>query len=257
MNIKLEKPITFFDVETTGLSTSNDRIIEICMIKINPSGSKDKFYKLIEPEGRPISPGAQEKHGYSNDDLKGNPTFKECAKEILDFIGDSDLGGYNCIRFDIPLLVEEFLRANIIFDPRKRNIIDSYKIIIKKEPRNLEGAYERYTGEKLENAHSAEADIEATIKIFEKQIQLHELSNSITEISNETSGMANMIDFAGKLKKNDEGKIVINFGKYKDRNVAEVFRENPGYFTWIIEKTDMASETKLFFQKIKDKLSGK
>lgn len=259
MKIKLERPIVFFDLETTGLTIGKDRIIEISMIKLNTDGTKDKYYSLVEPDGYPVSDGAREKHGYSNEDLLGHPKFKDIAKDVYEFVKDCDLGGYNAKRFDIQILVDELLRAGIFLNSRKANVIDAFIIYSKMEPRNLEGAYRYYTGNVLEDAHSADADIEATLEIFEKQIEKYdELPDTIEGISNLTiEDREKTVDLAGRFIQDDNKDILFNFGKYKGMTVYEVFKKDPSYFMWMIEKTDMPLETKYIANKIYKKLREK
>jgi len=254
MNLNLTRPIVWFDLETTGVSMANDRIVEIAATKINPDGSKDEYYKLINPT-IPIGKGATELHGYSNEDVADCPKFADIADEFHSFILDCDLGGYNIAWFDIPLLVEEFYRCDVPFNYRKVNIIDAFKIYVKEEPRNLAATYERFTGKNLEDAHSAEADISATIEIFEAQIEKYGIDKSVEEISKEYSDSSDNVDFAGKFKKKDK-TIIITFGKYKDISVVDIYRRDPNYLSWIADKGEFTQDTKLVAKKLLNKLSG-
>lgn len=256
MKIKLTRPIVFFDLETTGLNVGKDRIIEISMIKLNVDGTREKYYSLVDPDGFPISEGAQEKHGYSNADLLGHPKFKDIAKDVYEFVKDCDLGGYNAKRFDVQVLVNELLVSGIFLNTKKVNIIDSFLIMTVMEPRTLEGAYKYYTGNKLEGAHSAEVDIEATLEIFEKQIDKYEdLPSTMDEISDLTiRDRKKTVDLAGRFIQDDKGNICFNFGKHKDKTVFEVFKEDANYFNWMIDKADFPLETKYIATKIIKKL---
>lgn len=229
--LKLERPIVFFDVETTGLEIALDRIIEISMVKILPSGGRESFYSRVNPEGRPIAPGAKEKHGISLEDLEDCPKFKDIAPNIKTFMEDCDLGGYNCRKFDIPILVEEFIRCGMPINTRGFKIVDVYKIFTKAEPRTLEAIYERMTGKNLSNAHSAEADI----------------------LDEYAFGDDDSVDFENKLKRKD-GKIIFNFGKYKGLTIEEVFLSDRSYYDWLIS-SNMTMHTRTIFMNIVKMLS--
>lgn len=240
----MEKSTVWFDLETTGTDIVNDRIIEACFIKINPDGTKEVLNHLINPGDRESSPGAIEKHKITAEMLHDKPTFSEVAQEIYDFIGDSHLGGYNIIRFDVPFLSEEFYRAGIPFNWRRRRIIDPYVIYAKYEPKTLEGAYKRYTGNELKGAHRAEADIEATIEVFMKQQEMHPLDGT-----DHTQVAEGSLDLEGKFIKDDEG-VKVNFGKYKDRFFKDILQLDPGYFDWMIKKADFSRDTKIVCSKL-------
>ncbi len=257
MKIKLNKSIAFFDVETTGLNISQDRIIEICIKKINVDYSTAVYYSRINPEGKTIELGAFEKHGISLEDLKNSPTFKSVSNEIFSFINNCDLGGYNCMRFDIPILIEEFMRAGINYDPRQVRVIDAYSILTTMESRKLEAVYEKYTGKTLENAHTAEADIDATIEIFNKQLEVYgeKMPSSIDEID-KLINEPNIVDYARRFKMTEDKKIIFNFGKYQGKTVAEVFKTDKSYFSWIINKSDMPLDTKFVTTKLLQRLEN-
>lgn len=252
-NIKLTKSICFFDVETTGLDVSLDRIIEISIIKVNPDKSRESLYFLINPDGKEIAKEASEKHGYTAEMLSDKPKFEDVANKIFTFIKDCDLGGYNCLRFDIPILAEEFLRAGIGFNPRSVNIIDAYKILVKHESRKLEHVYERYIGKKLENAHSAEADIEATIEVFEKEVEKFNLPTSIDEIHKDIFDKP-IVDLAGKFELNDSNTVCFTFGKYRGKSINEVWKTDQGYFSWMLGGT-FTNDTKFVIKRIIEKFS--
>jgi len=255
--MKLERPIVFFDVETTGLDLANDRIIEIGMIKIseqNPDG--EAFTRRINPQGRPIDPGAFSKHGISAEDLAICPTFEQLAPEIYEFMKDCDLGGYNCKRFDIPILIEEFLRAGIPISIKTFKIIDVYKLLMKAEPRTLEGTYKRFFGKPLEGAHGAEADIIATIDILEEMQKVYELPDTVNELHDYTFAEDDSIDLENKLIRVNN-QILFNFGKHKGKTIQEVNVIDSGYYDWIVNKSDMTRYTKSIFRNVVDILNKK
>lgn len=231
--IKLERPVVFFDLETTGIEIVNDRIIEMCMVKMGTDGSIIQTWKSrFNPEGRPSRPEALEKHGITDEELLDQDTFSYLAPEIHLFLEDSDIGGYNVLRFDLPILCEEFMRAGIPFSYRSKKVIDSYLILSKMEPRTLESVYQRYTGKVLENAHSAEEDILATIEIFKKQNEIYELPQTIDELEKLTVDRSKLIDLSGKYKL-DDGKVMVCFGKYQGKPFKEAHAADPSYFDWV------------------------
>lgn len=253
--------IVWFDLETTGVNPTTDRIVEICMIKTDLSGSIiDSFHSLIYPgDGIESRPEAIEKHGISNEMLQGKPLFKDVAKEIYDFIGDSHLGGYNILYFDIPFLVEEFLKANIVFNHRLHAVIDPFLIYTKCEPRDLSTAYKRYTGKSLEGAHRAENDIKATIEIFDAQRKLYELDEDPVKIDKlVNTNRFNTVDLSGKFKFkeiDERREIIFNFGKWKDKQFKEVFEKDRGYIEWIINNKEFPTESRIIAKKLLNKLS--
>lgn len=253
--MNLTKPLAYFDVETTGLSVKDDRIIEIAIIKIFPDNTRTNFYSKFNPEGRKMTEEAISKHGLTPEELSKEPLFIEIAPKILEFITGCDLGGFNCARFDVPILIEEFIRAGIGIKASEYKIVDAYRILMKAEPRTLAATYERFSGKPLENAHQALADIEATIDIMEgidKEFTIPQTSEELHEYS-----LGNdMIDFSNKLKKNEEGKIILNFGKYKNQLVTDVYNSDPGYFKWIM-RTDLTQHTRSIFLTIMSILDGK
>lgn len=244
MHIQLSRPLVFFDIEATGIQIHKDRIIEIFILRINPDGREDTFHQLFNPE-MPIPPSSTAIHGITDEDVADKPTFKEKAREILQFIGHADLAGYNCLRFDIPLLVEEFLRADLDFDISHRRIIDVMNIFYRMEPRNLRAAYKFYCNKELENAHTAEADTRATWEILQAQLQRYNnqpLPHNDTEkfqadlnFLDKLSRFDNNVDLAGHIKLNDEGVEVFAFGKYLGESVEEVFQREPQYYDWIMK----------------------
>jgi len=255
--MNLTKPIVFLDLETTGLSLSEDRIIEIAMIKLFPDGEETSYYKKINPQGRPITEEAFGKHKIKLEDLEECPIFPNVSSEIFDFIKGCDLGGYNCKRFDIPILIEEFIRSKITINIKDFKIVDVFKILSKAEPRTLEGTYKRFFNESLEGAHGAEADIKATIKILQKMETIFDLPSNIIDIDKYTFEEDNSIDLENKLKKNKDGDIIFNFGKYKDKTIEYVFKIDKNYYDWIINNSDMTLYTKTIFKNIKNYLLTK
>jgi len=251
--LKLERPIVFMDFETTGLEIALDRIIEISMVKILPSGGRESFYSRVNPEGRPIAPGAKEKHGISLEDLEDCPKFKDIAPNIKTFMEDCDLGGYNCRKFDIPILVEEFIRCGMPINTRGFKIVDVYKIFTKAEPRTLEAIYERMTGKNLSNAHSAEADIHATIEVLDAISDKFDVPDTVNGLDEYAFGDDDSVDFENKLKRKD-GKIIFNFGKYKGLTIEEVFLSDRSYYDWLIS-SNMTMHTRTIFMNIVKMLS--
>jgi DNA polymerase-3 subunit epsilon len=233
--IQLNKPLAFFDLETTGLDVTNDRIIEIAILKMNPDGSKEHYSKRVNPE-MPITPESSEITGISDADVKDCPTFKELAPEIAAFIGDSDLAGYNSNKFDIPVLAEEFLRAESDFDMSARKFIDVQNIFHKMEQRTLAAAYQFYCQQELVNAHAAMADVEATQEVFAAQLERYEnLQKNVDFLADfSRSGNNEILDFAGRIARNDKGEAVYNFGKHKGKTIEQVNSEEPGYYGWMM-----------------------
>ena len=234
MKLNLKRPIVFFDLETTGVNVSTDRIVEISIMKIHPDGKKEIKTRRINP-GIPIPKESTEVHGISDEDVKDEPTFKALAKSLAQYIGNSDLAGFNSNKFDIPLLVEEFLRAGIDFDMSNRKCVDVQTIFHKMEKRTLGAAYQFYCNKELENAHSAEADTLATHEILEAQLDRYsELENDIDFLS-EFSAQNKACDLMGRIIYNEEGIEVFNFGKHKGVSVEEIFKSQPSYYSWMMD----------------------
>ncbi len=232
-NLNLTKPIVFFDLETTGVNVSKDRIVEICVLKVTPDGNETIKTWRVNPT-IPIPEKASKVHGIYDKDVENEPKFADLAKEISQFIGSSDLAGYNSNKFDVPLLVEEFLRADVDFDLKKRKLVDVQVVFFKKEPRTLSAAYQFYCQKDLENAHTAEADVLATYEVLKSQIDKYDdIKNDINQIS-KFSSQFKSADFAGMIIFNEKNEEVFNFGKHKGKSVAEVFRQEPGYYSWIM-----------------------
>jgi len=249
MRLHLNNPLIFFDLETTGTNVGCDRIVEISYLKVFPNGEEESKTRLINPE-MPIPPQVTAIHGISDEDVKDAPTFKMIAKSLAAQIEGCDLAGYNSNRFDIPLLAEEFLRADVDIDLMRRKFVDIQTIFHKKEPRTLAAAYKFYCDKDLENAHSAASDTKATYEVLQAQLDRYpDLKNDVASLS-EYSSFNNHVDFAGRVIYNEKKQEVVNFGKYKGRLVEDVFREDPGYYGWIMQG-DFALHTKKVFTAIK------
>jgi DNA polymerase-3 subunit epsilon len=253
----MEKSIVWFDLETTGVNTTTDRIIEICMIKTDFDGNEiDSFYSLINPGlDTEWSLDAIEKHGITYNDVKDQPYFKDIASNIITFIHESSLGGYNALRFDIPMLAEECMRAGLVFNHRKFSVLDPFAIYSKYESRDLSTAYTKYTGKTLEGAHRAEIDIRATMEIFQAQRHLYKLADTAVDIDNEVNVFRkDVVDLSGKLRFTEiDGirKIVFNFGKYSGVPFKDVLKKDSNYIDWIINKGEFSKETKIIIEKLK------
>ncbi|MDR2919085.1 MAG: 3'-5' exonuclease [Tannerella sp.] len=233
MQLKLANPLVFFDLETTGININKDRIVEISLLKVFPNGDEECKTRRINPE-MPIPPESTKIHGITDEDVKDCPVFKEIAKSLAAIIEGCDLAGFNSNRFDIPLLVEEFLRAGVDIDLNKRKFIDVQTIFHKMEQRTLSAAYKFYCDKELDNAHSAEHDTKATYEVLQAQLDRYpELQNDMKFLS-EFSSFTNNVDFAGRMIYNEKGEEIINFGKYKGRLVSEVLSSDPSYYSWIM-----------------------
>lgn len=244
MKLNLKRPLVFFDLETTGIDISRDRIVEISMVKVMPSGDKDIKTRRINPEMR-IPSESTAIHGITNDDVKDCNTFKQIARSLAQFIEGCDLAGYNSNRFDVPMLVEEFLRAGVDVDLSNRKFVDVQTIFHKMEQRTLTAAYKFYCGREIENAHSAEADTLATYDVLLGQLEKYGpevLENDIDFLAN-FSRLNRTVDFAGRVVLDSNDVPVFNFGKHKGRPVSEVFLSEPSYYDWIM-KGDFTLNTK-------------
>ena len=234
MNLNLSRPLAVFDLETTGVNVGSDRIVEISILKINPDYSRETLTMRINPE-RPIPLETSEIHGIYDVDILDAPTFKDVSSKIQDFLGDADLAGYNSNRFDVPVLVEEFLRVGVELDMDGRKCVDIQNIFHKKEQRTLVAAYKFYCDKDLTNAHSAEADTLATYEVLEAQLSKYDDLQGDIEFLSEYSVMGmKSADFARRIGINDDGIEVFNFGKNKGRSVEEVFKKEPGYYSWMM-----------------------
>lgn len=234
MKLNLKRPIVFFDLETTGVDTSKDRIVEISMIKVMPDGSKDVKTRRVNPE-MPIPAEATAVHGITDEDVKDEPTFRQLAKSLAQFIQGCDFGGFNSNRFDLPLLVEEFLRVGVDVDLKRRKFVDVQTIFHKKEQRTLVAAYKFYCDKDLTDAHSAAADTMATYEVLCAQLDRYDdLENDIDFLA-EFSEREKAVDYAGRIVYNEQGVEVFSFGKYRGQSVEEVFRREPSYYAWMME----------------------
>jgi DNA polymerase-3 subunit epsilon len=254
--MKIKKSIVFFDVETTGLDKKEDRIIEIYLLKKNPDGSSEEYFSRFNPYPVLVSQGAYDVHGISSKDLETEPKFSDKAKEIIDFIGDSDIAGYNILFFDMPILFEEFFRCKILFDWKNRNILDSYRIWTHFEPRTLGGAVNKFLGREILNAHQAKADVEATADIFFKQMEMWFSEEDFETVSESTTEMSKKVDLSGKLKFDSEGDIAFSFGKYNNVKLSKIFIEDPSYLSWFISNSDFPSDSRFEARKIYHQLTA-
>ncbi len=255
MELNLRRPLAFIDIETTGTSVSSDRIVEISILKINPNGKEEWISMRINPE-MPIPPNSTSIHGITDADVADSPAFREVAKTLASFLEGCDLAGFNAIKFDIPLLAEEFLRVNADFSFGKRKYIDVQVIFHKKEQRTLAAAYRFYCGQELQNAHSSKADSQATYEVLKAQLDRYDdLENNVDKLA-EFSSFHNIADFAGRIVYDDNGAETFNFGKHKGKSVESVFREDPSYYSWMMNG-DFPLYTKKILTEIKLRSFGK
>ncbi|SHE95888.1 DNA polymerase-3 subunit epsilon [Mariniphaga anaerophila] len=268
MQLNLKNPVVFFDLETTGIDIAKDRIVEIALLKVQLDGSEEEVLQRINPE-IPISEEATRVHGITNEDVANEPTFKEVAKRLAKFIEGCDLGGFNSNRFDIPLLAEEFIRADVDIDLKKRKFIDVQAIFHKMEKRTLAAAYKFYCDKDLIDAHSAMADTKATYNVLKAQLDKYQgveyednrgkvstpVVNDMEKLS-EFSAYDRNVDFLGRIVYNDKGVEVFNFGKNKGVPVTKVLEEQPGYFGWIMNG-DFPLYTKKVLTQIKLRMMEK
>ncbi|MDR9399876.1 MAG: 3'-5' exonuclease [Psychroflexus sp.] len=249
MDLQLSKPMCFFDLETTGTNIAKDRIVEISILKVHPNQNKESFTWRVNPQV-PIPPETTKVHGITDEDVKNEPTFKQLAPKINEFIKNCDLAGYNSNRFDIPLLAEEMLRAGIEFDLSHTQMVDVQTIFHKKEKRTLEAAYKFYCDKDLTEAHSAEADTNATYEVLKSQLdQYEDLENNIKWLA-EYSKHQPFADLAGFIRFNKNEQEVFGFGKFKNQPVEKVLEKEPGYYNWIIN-ADFPGYTKKVLTAIK------
>lgn len=235
MDLNLKNPLVFFDLETTGINITRDRIVEISLLKVSPNGNKDSKTRRINPE-MPIPPESTAIHGITDEDVKDCPTFKQVAKSLAEMLEGCDMAGFNSSRFDVPMLAEEFLRVGVDFDTSKKKFVDVQIIFHKKEQRTLEAAYKFYCDKSLENAHSSEADTLATYEVLKSQLKRYpDLENSVDFLSKEYSNFNNNVDLAGRIIYNDKGVEVFNFGKHRGKSVLEVLKNEPGYYSWMMD----------------------
>jgi len=251
MKLNITQPIAFFDLETTGVNVTSDRIVEICIIKVHPDGKEEKLIERINPQIE-IPKESSEVHGIYQKDIENCPTFSQKAKEIATFIGNSDLAGYNSNKFDVPVLAEEFLRAEkelgekVDFNMSERRFVDVQNIFHKMEQRTLVAAYKFYCQKDLTNAHSAEADVIATYEVLKAQVEKYdELENNVDFLSEFSRQGNSKADFAGRLAFDENGKICYNFGKHKGKTVEHVAKTEAGYYGWM-----MTSDFPLYTKKV-------
>lgn len=261
MSLNLKIPICIFDLETTGTNISQDRIIEIAVVKMMPNGEVLRKSNVVNPT-IPIAPESTAIHGISNEDVKDKPTFKEVAKEYAKFFEGADIGGFNVLKFDVPMLVEEFLRAEVEFEYHKKKIIDAQRIFHLMEKRTLSAAYQFYCQKDLTNSHTAEADTEATMEVLIAQVARYEnqdvtdgLGKKIGTIKNDMEVLgklssSELVDLAGRMTKNAKGEVIFNFGKHKNKAVLTVFKEEPAYYDWMMNG-DFPLDTKRKLTEIK------
>lgn len=256
MDLNLKKPICFFDLETTGTNIATDRIVEIAILKVFPNGNKESFTWRVNPE-MPIPAEVTLIHGISDEMVANEPTFKELAPKVYGLIKDSDLGGYNSNRFDIPLLAEELIRAEIDFDMKKNLSVDVQTIFHKKEKRTLTAAYKFYCDKDLTDAHSAAADTNATFEVLKSQLDRYsDLENDVNFLS-EFSSQRKFADFAGYIGYDENGAEMFSFGKHKGSLVTDILESDSGYFGWLLN-ADFPLYTKKVLTRIKlSKLNNK
>ena len=268
MPLRLTRPLAIVDLETTGVNVGHDRIVEISIVKVYPDGTREIFTQRINP-GIPIPPASTAIHGISDEDVKDAPTFAEVGHKIAHILRDCDLAGFNSNKFDFPLLVEEFLRADIEFELKGRRMIDVQNIFHRMEPRTLKAAYKFYCGTELENAHNAEADALATYEVLLAQVEryqgleVEDRENQATVIFDNTTASLHQISFVhrnadlvGHIVYDDKGREVFNFGKYKGQSVEEIFAKEPSYYDWMM-KAEFPLYTKKVITAIKLRGFGK
>lgn len=254
MELKLKRPVVFLDLETTGINIATDRIVEISLLKISPNGKEQWMTTRVNPE-MPIPPKVTAIHGISDSDVADAPTFREIAKNLAAFLEGCDLAGYSAIKFDIPVLAEEFLRTNTDFNFRKRKYVDVQVIFYKKEQRTLAAALQFYCKKELENAHSSKADTAATYEVLKAQLDRYkDLENDIEKLA-VYSAFNNNADFAGRIIIDENGIEIFNFGKHKGKPVEEVFKEEPAYYSWMMNG-DFPLYTKKVLTEIKLRAFG-
>ena len=261
MKLNLRVPLCFFDLETTGTNPSQDQIVEIAVIRLNPNGEIQRKHDLIKP-AIPIPAESTAVHGISAEDVADKPAFREVAKEYARFLEGCDLSGFNILKFDLPMLVEEFLRADVDFDYSRRRIIDSQRIFHLMEKRTLSAAVQFYCGRNLEDAHSAMADTEAAMDVLMNQVVRYEnqpvtdpMGKKIGTIANDMNvlgdlSQSGLYDLAGRMIRNEKGEVIFNFGKHRMRSVSQVLREEPSYYDWMMNG-DFALDTKRKLTEIK------
>ena len=252
MKLKLTRPLVFFDLETTGTNITHDRIVEISIVKLMPDGTVVERSRRLNPE-MPIPAEATAVHHITDDDVAGEPTFRQVAASLSKLLQGCDIAGFNSNRFDIPLLDQEFHRAGVDFDLNGVRFVDVQNIYHKKEPRTLVAAYRYYCGKELEEAHSALADTRATMEVLMAQLDVYDDLPVELDGLSEFANPNRNVDLLGRLIYDDNKREVINFGKYKGRLAEEVLASDPGYYNWIMQG-DFAQNTKNAFTRIKMRL---
>lgn len=249
MKLHLQRPLVFFDLETTGINVANDRIVEMSMIKLHPNGMEETRTIRLNPECH-IPESSSAVHGIKDEDVKDCPTFKEVAQDVFDFFEGADVGGFNSNKLDVPLLIEEFQRCGLQFDTINRDFIDVQNIFHRMEKRTLVAAYRFYCGKELTDAHSAQADTKATLEVIEAQLDRYpdELQNDVHFLA-EFSRLNNNIDFDGRFIYNEQGEEIVNFGKHKGLKLREVLTKEPGFYNWI-QRGEFSRNTKQVLTKI-------
>ena len=277
MKLNLDKPVVFFDIESTGLDIAKNSIIELCFVKLFPDGQQNiKTWRICPWDyeagrQRPVEPSARKVHGISDEELENEPKFYEIADEVIGWIRDAELGGYNSQKFDLPMLAEEVERAgrwngkDYGVDFHEKKMIDAQLIFFEYEPRNLKAAHRFYCGNDFENAHAAESDVLATVEVLEAQLDKYRegnaengtapLKNDIEHLASFASKKNKYVDFAGRLIRNDKGEIEVNFGKHKGKPAREVYACEPSYFDWI-EKSDFMLDTKKQFRLLREQFEA-
>lgn len=253
--LKLNRPVAFIDLETTGTNIGSDRIIEISILKLMPDDTTQIETFRINP-GMPIPPDSSAIHGILDKDVKDCPTFKELAPKLLKILEQCDLAGYNSNKFDIPLLVEEFLRAEVDFDIENRKLIDVQNIFHKMEQRTLAAAYRFYCHKELEGAHGAEADVKATYEVLKAQLEKYDSLEGNVAFLQKFSSANESVDLAGRIVRDKKGVEVFNFGKHKGKSVMEIFKSEPSYYNWMMEG-DFPLSTKRVITKLRLKAFNK
>lgn len=233
MKLNLKRPLVFFDLETTGVDPAKDRIVEISLVKVHPNGDEETKTRRINP-GMPIPPASTAIHGITDEDVKDEPKFEQIAKSLAGFLEGCDLAGYNSNKFDVPVLAEEFLRAGLDIDLKKKRFVDVQNIFHKKEQRTLVAAYKFYCDKDLTNAHSAEADTIATYEVLKAQLDRYDDLENDVEFLAEYTEHNSCADYAGRILFDNNGVEIFGFGKHKGRSVAQVFREEPSYYSWMM-----------------------
>jgi DNA polymerase-3 subunit epsilon len=255
LDLNLKRPIAFLDLETTGINITTDRIVELSVLKISPNGKEEWMSTRVNPE-MPIPPKTTAIHGITDADVVNAPVFKEVAKKLAAFVEGCDLAGFNAIKFDIPVLAEEFLRANIDFNFRKRKYVDVQVIFHKKEQRTLAAAYQFYCNKPLVDAHSSKADTAATYEVLKSQLDRYgDLENDVEKLA-DFSAFNTTVDFAGRIILDEKGVEIFNFGKHKGKPVSVVFNEEPAYYSWMMNG-DFPLYTKKVLTEIKLRSFGK